>query len=133
MKVTEIAFTGYPVTNLKRARQFYEGVLGLKPSHVFGDEQTARQIMAARSPAAAKRYGRTVRNFTDAAYATSPRFRRLIKDDPRRFYYPFMIVLAVVIGFLIFQALPTQLIMISANMAKSSAPATSRMRKSPAS
>ena len=41
MRVNEIAFTGYPVTNLKRARQFYEGVLGLKPSHVFGDEQTA--------------------------------------------------------------------------------------------
>ena len=41
MKVTEIAFTGYPVTNLKRARQFYEGVLGLKATHVFGDEITA--------------------------------------------------------------------------------------------
>ncbi len=58
-----------------------------------------------------------VRNFTDAAYATSTRFRKLIKDDPRRFYYPFMIVLAVVIGILIFQALPTELILISANMA----------------
>jgi predicted enzyme related to lactoylglutathione lyase len=41
MKVTEIAFTGYPVTDLKRARQFYEVVLGLKPSHVFGDESKA--------------------------------------------------------------------------------------------
>ena len=41
MKVTEIAFTGYPVTDLKRARQFYEVVLGLKPSHVFGDEKAA--------------------------------------------------------------------------------------------
>ena len=58
-----------------------------------------------------------VRNFTDAAYATSTRFRKLIKDDPRRFYYPFMVVLAAVIGVLIFQALPTQLVMISANMA----------------
>lgn len=58
-----------------------------------------------------------VRNFTDAAYGTSARFRNLIKDDPRRFYYPFMIVLAAVIGFLIFQALPTELILISANMA----------------
>jgi hypothetical protein len=58
-----------------------------------------------------------VRNFTDAAYATSARFRVLIKDDPRRFYYPFMMVLAVLIGILIFQALPTQLIIISANMA----------------
>jgi hypothetical protein len=58
-----------------------------------------------------------VRNFTDAAYATSSRFRALIKDDPRRFYYPFMILLAALIGALIFQALPTELIMISANMA----------------
>jgi predicted enzyme related to lactoylglutathione lyase len=38
MKIIEIAFTGYPVTDLKRARQFYEGVLGLKVSHLFGDE-----------------------------------------------------------------------------------------------
>ena len=41
MKVTEIAFTGYPVTDLKRARRFYEGVLGLKPTKVFGGENTA--------------------------------------------------------------------------------------------
>lgn len=29
---TEIAFTGTPVTNIKRAREFYEGVLGFKPT-----------------------------------------------------------------------------------------------------
>ena len=29
---TEIAFTGTPVTNIQRAREFYEGVLGFKPS-----------------------------------------------------------------------------------------------------
>lgn len=40
MKITEIAFTGYPVTDLKRARKFYENVLGLKPSQTFGDETT---------------------------------------------------------------------------------------------
>ena len=28
----EIAFTAYPVTDMTRARQFYEGVLGLKPN-----------------------------------------------------------------------------------------------------
>jgi predicted enzyme related to lactoylglutathione lyase len=38
MKVVEIAFTCYPVTDLKRARQFYEGTLGLKEARVFGDE-----------------------------------------------------------------------------------------------
>ena len=32
MKVTEIAFTGTPVTDMKRARGFYEGVLGFKPA-----------------------------------------------------------------------------------------------------
>lgn len=36
MKVTEIAFTCYPVTDLQRARGFYEGVLGLKESRFFG-------------------------------------------------------------------------------------------------
>ena len=41
MRVVEVAFSGYPVTDLKRARQSYEGVLGLKVSKVFGDETTA--------------------------------------------------------------------------------------------
>ena len=31
MKITQIAFTGVPVTDMKRAREFYEGVLGLQP------------------------------------------------------------------------------------------------------
>lgn len=31
--ITEIAFTCYPVTDMKRARAFYEGVLGLVPDH----------------------------------------------------------------------------------------------------
>lgn len=32
MKINEIAFTGTPVTDMKRAREFYEDVLGLNPS-----------------------------------------------------------------------------------------------------
>ena len=36
MKVTEIAFTAYPVTDMSRARTFYEGVLGLTPGMVAG-------------------------------------------------------------------------------------------------
>ena len=32
MKITEIAFTGIPVTDIVRARAFYEGVLGLAPT-----------------------------------------------------------------------------------------------------
>ena len=35
MKIKNIAFVGIPVTDIKRARAFYEGVLGLK---VSGDE-----------------------------------------------------------------------------------------------
>lgn len=31
----EIAFTAYAVTNMKKARKFYEGVLGWKPSRKF--------------------------------------------------------------------------------------------------
>ncbi len=57
-----------------------------------------------------------VRNFVDAAYGVSERFRSWIHGDPRRFYYPFMIVLGILISILIFQALPTELILISANM-----------------
>jgi predicted enzyme related to lactoylglutathione lyase len=30
--IREIAFVGSPVTDMKRAREFYEGVLGLKPT-----------------------------------------------------------------------------------------------------
>lgn len=32
IRYREIAFVAYPVTNMARARKFYEGVLGLKPS-----------------------------------------------------------------------------------------------------
>ena len=38
MKIIEIAFSCYPVTDLKRARGFYEGTLGLKQSTIFGDD-----------------------------------------------------------------------------------------------
>ncbi len=34
MKVTELAFCCYAVTDMPRARKFYEGVLGLKPTTV---------------------------------------------------------------------------------------------------
>ncbi len=32
IKINEIAFTGYPVTDMSRARAFYEGVLHLQPT-----------------------------------------------------------------------------------------------------
>ena len=41
LKVTEFAFTGYSVTDMARARTFYETVLNLTPASVFGDEKTS--------------------------------------------------------------------------------------------
>src|SRR6476659_723053 len=35
MKIVEIAFTGYPVTDMQRARAFYEGVLNLQSTRTF--------------------------------------------------------------------------------------------------
>ncbi|WP_084958106.1 Nramp family divalent metal transporter [Thermoactinospora rubra] len=57
-----------------------------------------------------------VRVTTDAAHATSPRLRARIEGDPRRFYYPFMIVMLVVISVIIHLTLPQNLINWSANM-----------------
>jgi len=37
LKVTEIAFTCYPVADMARARMFYESVLGLKPTMTVGE------------------------------------------------------------------------------------------------
>ena len=57
-----------------------------------------------------------VRVTTDAAHATSPTLRRLIEGDPRRFYYPFMFLLMVVISVILHLALPVNLVQWSANM-----------------
>ena len=38
LKVIELAFCCYAVTDMKRARDFYEGVLGLKPTTVTESE-----------------------------------------------------------------------------------------------
>ena len=38
LRVTEIAFTGYPITDVVRARQFYERVLRLTPTTQFEHE-----------------------------------------------------------------------------------------------
>jgi len=40
MKVVEIAFMAYPVTDLKRARRFYEGLLGLQKARLLATEET---------------------------------------------------------------------------------------------
>ncbi|HEX5399102.1 MAG TPA: VOC family protein [Verrucomicrobiae bacterium] len=37
INVTEIAFSCYPVKDMARAQNFYEGVLGLKPTYQVGE------------------------------------------------------------------------------------------------
>jgi len=37
LKINEIAFSCYPVKDMARARKFYEGVLGLKPTYQVGE------------------------------------------------------------------------------------------------
>ena len=58
-----------------------------------------------------------IRNTTDAAIAVSSRLRAWIGRDPRKFYYILAACFIVLIGIIIHQALPTQLLQYSANMA----------------
>ena len=44
MKITEVAFTGYPVTDMARARKFYEGVLGLTVSRTWGEKDNPQWV-----------------------------------------------------------------------------------------
>ena len=57
-----------------------------------------------------------VRNVTDSVHAVSPKLRRRLEGDPRKFYYPYMLVLIIIIGAALHLALPTELVQISANM-----------------
>jgi len=57
-----------------------------------------------------------VRQFVDGAHAMSPKFRKFTREDPRRFYYPFMLGLATLISIIvIFGANPLDLVNQSAN------------------
>jgi hypothetical protein len=56
------------------------------------------------------------RNTTDVLFANSRRFRGWVRDDTRRFYYPFMLVLVVVIGIIIHLGDPGVLRTISGNL-----------------
>ena len=53
MKATNIAFTGIPVTDIKRARAFYEGALGLTPAGEFAGGADAFALAAGDALAAA--------------------------------------------------------------------------------
>ena len=39
MRIVEFAFRAYTVTDLKRARAFYEGILGFEPASTWGDDE----------------------------------------------------------------------------------------------
>lgn len=56
------------------------------------------------------------RNATDAAYGVSARVREWVKHDVRRFYYPLLFLLILVISIIIHLALPVDLIVTSANL-----------------
>ena len=43
MKILEFAFVAYNVIDLKRARAFYEGILGFKPATSWGNEESGWQ------------------------------------------------------------------------------------------
>jgi hypothetical protein len=58
-----------------------------------------------------------IRNTTDSLYCASPRFRNWVRGDIRRVYYPLGAVFVVLIGAIMHLAVPTTLIVISANLA----------------
>ena len=57
-----------------------------------------------------------VRNMTDSVYGVSHRLRRWVGNDPRKFYYPFMLFLIFVIGILVHQTFSERWVEISANL-----------------
>jgi hypothetical protein len=58
-----------------------------------------------------------VRVTTDASHATSATLRARIEQDPRRFYYPFMLLLLILISAIVYNGAPVGLVIWSANMA----------------
>jgi hypothetical protein len=58
-----------------------------------------------------------IRNTTDSLYSTSSRFRKWIGGDIRRVYYPLGAGFVVLIGAIMHLAIPTTLIVVSANLA----------------
>jgi len=44
MKITEVAFFAYAVSDMKKARAFYEGVLGLKPNSEYDGSGNAQWV-----------------------------------------------------------------------------------------
>lgn len=56
------------------------------------------------------------RNLTDALYSGSASFRAWARHDPRRFYYPAMLGIILLISLFIHIALPVQLTVISGNL-----------------
>lgn len=58
-----------------------------------------------------------IRNTADSAYSMFPRLHDWTKGDARRIYYPIAVAMILLISVIIHLALPTQLVIISSNMA----------------
>lgn len=56
------------------------------------------------------------RNLTDGIYGSSEKFRRWLGYDPRRFYFPAVLVLILVISVFIHLELPVELTVLSGNL-----------------
>lgn len=67
MNVIDIAFTCYPVTDLQRARRFYEGVLGLKEARFFGEGDKGSSNMTWGRTRSASETARRIGNRLQAA------------------------------------------------------------------
>jgi hypothetical protein len=115
-------------------------ILMARAVEISGDKPTQANVPTFVAAALDEEYGRTVfyvalvlgvlilfstqlgifeamvRVTTDASHATSPKLRALVEGDPRRFYYPFMLLLLVIIAIILHLALPVSLVQWSANM-----------------
>ena len=58
-----------------------------------------------------------IRNTTDSLYSISAQFRKMVKGDIRKLYYPMAAMFVILIGIIMHLALPTTLLVVSANMA----------------
>lgn len=61
INIIEIVFPCYPVTDMARARKFYEGVLGLKPTYHTGEPGGIRARTDALSASKSRTWRRASR------------------------------------------------------------------------
>ena len=87
LKVTEIAFSCYAVTDMARARKFYEEVLGLKPTMIIGehDERLEQRRALAGQPDPCGREAALAQDLdVDVGRAGTARRREVVRADGER-------------------------------------------------